>query len=238
MSADRTARRKRRVAPAVLRVTRLPAVLMGLALAATSAFTTALPVAAAAPRCPDIEVIFARGTDEPAGIGAVGQALVDTLKPLVKGKSVGTYAVKYPASWDFLQVGAGASDASNRVLDTVAKCDDTKIVLGGYSQGAAVIDVVATSPIAGLGYTTPLPATVAPRIAAIVVFGNPSARLGQPLTLMSKTFGARTADLCNTNDPICSLGKDFDSHVSYQKSGLVKLAANWVKIHVQPQVKA
>ena len=35
-----------------------------------------LPPASAAPKCTDIEVIFARGTDEPAGIGVVGQALV------------------------------------------------------------------------------------------------------------------------------------------------------------------
>ncbi len=28
--------------------------------------------------------------------------------------------------------------------------------MGGYSQGAAVVDVVATSPVAGLGYSAPL----------------------------------------------------------------------------------
>jgi cutinase len=189
--------------------------------------------ASAAPRCPDIEIVFARGTDEPAGIGRVGQALVDELKPMVGKKSIGTYAVKYPASYDFLEAAAGATDASKRVQDTAAKCPSTEIVLGGYSQGAAVMDVVATSPIAGLGYTAPLPAAIVPRIAAIVVFGNPSARLGQPLTVMSPDFGARTADLCNTNDPICSTGQDFNSHVHYPESGLVKLAAKWVTSHVQ-----
>ena len=58
--------------------------------------------------------------------------------------------------------------------------------------------------------------------------------MGQPLTRMSPVFGARTADLCNTNDPICSLGQDFDAHVRYPQSGLVKLAAQWVTRHVQP----
>jgi cutinase len=193
----------------------------------------AAPSASAAPKCTDIEVVFARGTDEPAGIGVVGQALVDTLRPMVKGKSVGTYAVKYPATWDFLQVATGANDASKRIQSTAAKCPDTKIVLGGYSQGAAVMDVVTTSPIAGLGYTAPLPATVIPHVAAVAVFGNPSARLGRPLTLLSPDFGARTADLCNTNDPICSLGRDFDAHVRYEESGLVKLAAQWITKHVQ-----
>jgi cutinase len=183
---------------------------------------------AAAPACPDVEVVFARGTDEPAGIGQVGQALVDRLKPMLKGLSIGTYAVEYPASFDFLEAAAGANDMSRRVVSTVADCPDTKLVLGGYSQGAAVVDIVATSPMAGLGYTEPLPRAIVPHVAAVVVFGNPSARLGQPLTRMSPDFGAKTADLCNKADPICSLGRDWNSHITYQKSGLVKTAAEWV----------
>lgn len=201
-----------------------------LAAFALAAGMTAVapPPRAAAADCPDVEVVFARGTDEPPGIGVVGQAFVDSLRGLLKGKEIRPYAVKYPASWDFLAAAAGADDASARVQATAANCKKTKIVLGGYSQGAAVIDIIATSPIAGLGFTKPMPAAVAPRVNAIAVFGNPSARLGQPLTTLSPTFGARTADMCNTNDPICSLGKDFDSHIAYQKSGLVKKAAQWI----------
>lgn len=193
------------------------------------------PSASAAPKCNDIEIVFARGTDEAPGLGVVGKALVDALRPMVKGQSIGTYAVKYPASWDFLQVAAGANDASRRVQTIAATCPDSKIVLGGYSQGAAIMDVVTTSPIAALGYTAPLPAAVVPHVAAVAVFGNPSARLGQPLTILSPDFGARTADLCNTNDPVCSLGKDFDAHVRYPQSGLVNLAAQWIARHVQPR---
>ncbi|MCV7067679.1 cutinase family protein [Mycolicibacterium farcinogenes] len=209
---------------------------VGMAAVAAAAAMCPLPAppASAEPKCPDIEVVFARGTDEPAGIGAVGQAFVDTLRPMVKGSTIGTYAVQYPASWDFMKAAAGATDMSKRIQATAARCPKTKIVMGGYSQGAAVVDVVATSPIAGLGYTAPLPAAVVPRIASVVVFGNPSARLGQPLTRMSPDFGARTADLCNTNDPICSLGRDWNAHVSYPKPGLIKLAAQWVTRHVQP----
>ena len=95
--------------------------------------------AAAAPACPDVEVVFARGTDEPAGIGQVGQALVDTLKPMLKGLSIGTYAVKYPASFEFLEAAAGANDMSRRVVSTVANCPDTKLVLGGYSQATPLV---------------------------------------------------------------------------------------------------
>ena len=205
--------------------------------AAVSGLLTA-PPASAAPTCTDVEVIFARGTDEPAGIGKVGQALVDNLKPMMKGATIGSYAVQYPASWDFLKAAAGANDMSRRIQDTAARCPETQLVLGGYSQGAAVVDVVTTSPVAGLGYTRPLPASVVPRIASVVVFGNPSARLGQPLTRMSPVFGARTADLCNTGDPVCSQGRDFDAHVVYPQTGLVKLAAQWVTRHVQRPASA
>jgi cutinase len=208
-------------------------------MAGAAMFTTlfvsagvAIPTASAASTCPDVELVFARGTDEAPGIGRVGQALVDTLKPMIKGKKIGTYAVAYPASWDFLAAAAGANDASAHVQATVVKCPKTKIVLGGYSQGAAVIDVIATSPVAGLGFSSPMPAAVADHVAAVAVFGNPSARLGQPLTTMSSLYGAKTADLCNTADPICSLGNNFNSHVLYPESGLVKTAAKWVADHV------
>ena len=58
------------------------------------------PGAAAAP-CPDVEVVFARGTDEPPGVGRIGQAFVDSLRSQVGGRSVGVYAVNYPASPGF-----------------------------------------------------------------------------------------------------------------------------------------
>jgi cutinase len=195
---------------------------MAIALSPLSA-----PTATAAPECSDIEVVFARGTDEPPGIGKVGKSFVEALRPMVKGKSVSTYAVKYPATWDFMKAAIGANDMSKRIQTIVAQCPKTKIVMGGYSQGAAVVDVVATAPIAGLGYTAPLPATAVPHIASVVVFGNPSARIGNPLTRMSTVFGPRTADLCAPADPVCSLGRDWDAHVQYAESGLVKLGAEW-----------
>lgn len=202
------------------------AVLMTTGMAIALSPLTA-PIATAAPECSDIEVVFARGTDEPPGIGKVGKSFVEALRPMVKGKSISTYAVRYPATWDFMKAAIGANDMSKRIQTIVAQCPKTKIVMGGYSQGAAVVDVVATAPIAGLGYTAPLPATAVPHIASVVVFGNPSARIGNPLTRMSTVFGPRTADLCAPADPICSLGRDWDAHVQYQESGLVKLGAEW-----------
>ncbi|OHU99108.1 cutinase family protein [Mycobacterium talmoniae] len=200
--------------------------------AVVAAGTIATPGAAGAPSCSDIEVVFARGTDEPPGIGVVGQSFVDTLRPMVKGKTLASYAVQYPASWDFAKAAAGATDMSKRVQAIAEQCPKTGIVLGGYSQGAAVVDVVTTAPIGAVGYTAPLPAAAVPHIASVVVFGNPSARIGQPLTRMSPVFGSRTADLCVPNDPVCSAGNDFNAHVRYPQSGLVKLGAQWAARHV------
>ncbi|WP_163802090.1 cutinase family protein [Mycolicibacterium sediminis] len=201
----------------------------------TAGLLTPAPVAVAASECPDVEVVFARGTDEPPGIGVVGQALVDALRPMVKGMEIRAYGVKYPASYDFLGVATGATDASVRVQKVAKDCPKTKMVLGGYSQGAAVMDVVTTSPIAGLGFRNPLPAAMADRVSAVAVFGNPSARIGQPLTTLSPLYGAKTADMCNKADPICSLGRDFSSHTRYEESGLVKVAAQWVAKHLKAE---
>ena len=107
-----------------------------LVLAGTGSTVLAAPTYAAP--CPDVEVVFARGTFEPPGIGATGQAFIGALGARTAGKSVEVYPVNYPASLDFATAADGVIDASNKVQDTAATCPNTKIVIGGYSQGAAV----------------------------------------------------------------------------------------------------
>src|SRR6476660_7336732 len=87
------------------------------------------PVAAPASSCPDIEVIFARGTDDTPGLGTPGTAFVNALRPLVGGQTVSSYAVNYPASYDFLAAADGAVDAENRVATMSQTCPGTKLVL-------------------------------------------------------------------------------------------------------------
>ena len=102
--------------------------------------------ASAAP-CPDIEVTFARATTEQPGVGVVGREFIDSLRSQVGGRSVGVYAVNYPASEDFVpSTNAGTSDASAHVTSMIANCPSTKMVLGGYSQGAMVIRSITTAP--------------------------------------------------------------------------------------------
>jgi len=183
-----------------------------------------LPTAAAAP-CPDVEVVFARGTTEPPGVGGVGQAFVDALRSQAGGRSVSVYPVNYPATNDFgSSIAAGASDASAHVQSTAAACPSTKMVLGGYSQGAAVVDVI----------TSDMPPDVADNVAAVAVFGNPSPagslsrRLwAGSLPAIGPLYGPKTIELCVPGDPICTDGVSMGPHVQYVQTGMTSQAATF-----------
>jgi cutinase len=187
-----------------------------------------VPSAAAGP-CPDIEVVFARGTGERPGVGYVGQAFVDSLRPNVGGRSVGVYAVNYPAAYDFSNsASAGAGDASAHVQYMAANCPNTRMVLGGMSQGAGVIDLITIGSIMVPGFTpAPMAPEVADHVAAVAVFGNPSRNLPGlgPLTAISPLYGAKTIDLCAPDDLFCSEGKSIIAHLSYVQNGMVSQAA-------------
>ncbi len=208
------------------RGTPVPAVLSLLAAAAMLINPFAvIPAASAA--CPDVDVVFARGTNEPPGIGKVGTAFVSALRSQVPAKTVQSYGVKYPANDNFLAAANGANDASGHIQNMAGQCPDTKLVLGGYSQGAAVIDIVTAAPIGALGYKQPLPAAMADHVAAVAVFGNPSSRLGQPLTTLSPQYGGKTIDLCDVGDPICTDGQNWNAHLAYVQTGMTSQAAQF-----------
>lgn len=202
------------------------AAVLASVVSAAAAMTVAAPPAHAAD-CPDIEVVFARGTDEPAGLGRVGQSFVDSLRGRVGGRSVGVYAVNYPATYDFLAAASGANDASSHIQYMVANCPNTRLVLGGYSQGAAVIDVITSVPFPAVGFNAPLAPDVPEHVAAVAVFGNPTAKVGLPMTV-SPVYGSRAIDLCNGGDPVCSNGEDIAAHSNYGPAGLTSQAAAFV----------
>ena len=166
---------------------------------------TATPVAAA-DDCPDVEVIFARGTNEPPGLGRVGDAFVDSLRQQT-GLNILPYGVNYAASKLQLHGGDGANDTIDRVKKSVEKCPNTKIVLGGYSQGASVMDIVAGVPIGGINWGNSLPPQYANDIAAVATFGDIADRAGGTLPTQSALLGSKAIDLCNPQDPICHAGQ-------------------------------
>ena len=208
------------------RITRI----VGAAAAAAWALPIAfihLPTADADP-CPDVEIVFARGTTEPPGVGGIGQAFVDLLRSQLGGRSVGVYAVDYPASRDFdSSTPAGANDASTHIQSMAANCPNTRMVLGGYSQGAGVIDLS----------TTAMPPQVADHVAAAALFGAPKRAFADtlspgPLPAIGPLYATKTIDLCVPNDPICSDGWDMRAHVAYVETGMVNQAATFAASRV------
>jgi cutinase len=174
-------------------------------LLATPGVPGALPKASA-DNCPDAEVIFARGTNEPAGLGRVGDAFVDSLRQQTGGMNIRAYGVNYAASKLQLHGGDGANDTISRIKSTVSACPTTKIVLGGYSQGASVMDIVAGVPMGGINWGSSLPPEYANNIAAVATFGDVADRAGGSLPTQSALLGSKAIDLCNPSDPICHAG--------------------------------
>ncbi len=210
---------------------------MVLGLLADMPSASADPPSAAGGGCPDVEVVFARGTTEAPGVGGIGQAFVDSLQSQIGQKSLWTHAVDYPASTDWPTAAQGVIDAANRVREMAAKCPNTKLVLGGYSQGAAVIGYVTAAAIpAGYtvppGITGPMPSDVASHVAAVALFGEPSSRflnrIDAPPIAIGPLYAAKTIQQCVPDDLVCSNdGNDFAAHGQYVANGMVDQAASF-----------
>lgn len=218
-------------------------VLTVLAVAAIVVGSLAGPIATASAAdegCADVEVVFARGTNEPPGVGATGQAFVDAVTAKLPGKSVGVYGVNYPASLNFGQAVDGIADASNRIQSVAASCPATKIVLGGYSQGAAVAgyttsSVVPAGYVLPAGVSGPMPSGIASHVAAVALFGMPDdwflnlvAHDAPPIAI-GGPYTAKTVQLCATGDPVCFPGGlSRAAHSSYKDNGMAIQAAEFV----------
>ncbi|MCX6481290.1 MAG: cutinase family protein, partial [Mycobacterium sp.] len=113
------------------------------------------------------------------------------------------------------------------------RCPATQFVLGGYSQGAAVVDMLMGIPPLGdrvgdVGSAPPLPFSLADKVAAVAVFGNPATKFGNPVSVAAAPFAGKGIDLCADGDPICSQGRNPFAHTSYEKTPLVGQAAGFV----------
>jgi cutinase len=207
----------------------------------------AVPSASAQP-CPDVEVAFARGTGEPPGVGGMGQAFVDSLRAQSGGRSVDVYAVDYPASSDFADrmafagtVVDGIRDAGAHIQSTAATCPTTRIVLGGYSQGAVVAGFVtsaATPEGVPAEYRAslpkPMPPEVADHVAAVALIGKPSEAFlrdyGAPPIVIGPRYAAKTIEVCAPGDTICdgtAGGGPTIAHALYAVNGMVEQAATF-----------
>lgn len=193
----------------------------------SSVVTFAAPAASAEP-CPDVEVVYARGTGED-GLGATGQAFVDSLRPRIGAQSMGVYSVNYPASEEWATGVDGIRDAGAHVNSMAAACPKTKMVLSGFSQGAAVMGFVTSATVPdGVDPATvpkPLDPAVADHVSSVVLFGTPNTRamefLGQPQVAIGPLYQAKTLKICAPDDPVCSQGMNFAAHNSYADDGAI-----------------
>jgi cutinase len=188
-----------------------------VAVAVATAGATARAAPAAAATCTDIHVVFARGTADLPPLGIVGGPFVDAVRANSLGRSVSAYGVNYAASIDQSSAGPGATDMTNHTVQYARDCPNSRIVLGGYSQGASVTDIAIGIPtLLGSGRT--LPIELAPRISAVVVFGNPARLFGQTVN-SSLLLGGRALDICNAGDPVCGGGINVLAHLTYGLDG-------------------
>lgn len=138
----------------------------------------------------------------------------------------------------------GISDASTHVQEMAMNCPDTKMVLGGYSQGAAVMGFVTTELIpdgvSASEVPAPMPADIATHISAVTLLGTPSDRfmnvIKQPSVTIGPLYQPKTLELCVPNDFVCSTGNDIGAHARYVSDGLVMQAADFAAAKVTQSV--
>ncbi len=227
-------------------------VLFTASVTAGALLNAPLSIAAAQP-CPDVEAVFARGTGEPAGVGGIGESFINELRTAVGPKSLDVYPVNYEASSNFndriefaRSVVDGITDASKHIEATAATCPKTRIVLGGYSQGAVVAGFTTSAsvpPGIPAEYVSflpkPMPPEIANHVAAVTLFGKPSAQwlqnYGAPQVVIGPLYVPKTDDLCADGDTICNGdpgGLPSFAHASYPANGMTQQAASFAASHL------
>lgn len=222
--------------------------IQGATLIAACAIPIAPMPAASAQPCPDVEVVFARGTYEPPGVGGPGQTFVDALRARTGQRSVEVYPVNYQASGNFgdriefaRTVVDGIRDASGHIEATVRDCPDTKVVLGGYSQGAVVAGYTTAATIPdGIPpeykqfIPQPMPPAVSDHVASVVLLGTPSDEfmrdIGAPAMVIGPRYKDKTIELCEPGDTICDgtpAGVPNFAHSAYLLNGMPGQAADF-----------
>ncbi|PNS17193.1 hypothetical protein CAC42_7247 [Sphaceloma murrayae] len=147
--------------------------------------------------CRAVTFIFARGSTETGNLGTIiGPQVSNGLKARYGNNNVATQGVNYAAllTTNFIPNGGdpqGISDMKNQLTTAASKCPNTKIVAGGYSQGAAVTHQAIET----------LSASVRNRILGVVTFGDTQNL--QDGGRIPNYPPANTRIFCALGDPVC-----------------------------------
>ncbi|KAI6710008.1 hypothetical protein PZA11_001040 [Diplocarpon coronariae] len=197
-----------------------------------------------------VHMIVARGSNEAAGQGIIGQVATMVQNALPGSDSV---AVNYPATIQNYQSSESQGVAAMKTLitDYVSRCPNSKIALLGYSQGGHIsADTMcgSSSTSFGSGSTSaPISATIATNnIVAVIEMGDPSHVTGQPYNVGTSTKNGiyprsnaascqgktYTQSYCDTGDTFCDSGNSIQVHLGYvQKYG--SQAASYIQQKVK-----
>ena len=182
------------------------------------------------------QIIVARASDEPQGLGVIG-GVADSISKQIGSSNV--VAVVYPATLDNYPTSEqeGVVGMKNIVTDYVNKCPGHWIILMGYSQGAQVVaDTLVGSDEKGFSDDSTNPVGLGTnflnQVAAIIMMGDPGNVPNAPGHVGNASkdgiFPRQNNDAfkqynlvdkmqsyCDANDEFCSGGNSLAVHVGY-----------------------
>ncbi|KAK1454641.1 cutinase [Colletotrichum melonis] len=162
--------------------------------------------------CRDVIFIFARGSTEVGNMGStVGPPTSDGLKKKYGENKVATEGVDYAAglTTNFLPGGAdpvGVDEMKRLLTDATNKCDKSKVVAGGYSQGAATAHRAIEN----------LPDAVKSKILGVVTYGDTQNQ--QDKGQIPNFPKDKLKLICNEGDKVCTGTLEITpAHLDYER---------------------
>lgn len=160
--------------------------------------------------CRPVIMFFARGSTEIGNMGTVcGPPTANGLKRALGASNIAVEGVDYAAlvSTNLLPGGAdllGIREMKDLIGRAVSRCPNSQIVVGGYSQGAALTHRAVED----------LPAAQKNRIAAAFTFGDTKNQ--QDRGQIPNFPREKTLIICNPGDAVCSgLLTILPAHLTY-----------------------
>ncbi|KAI1189181.1 carbohydrate esterase family 5 protein [Nemania serpens] len=147
--------------------------------------------------CRPVIFLFARGSWQDGNVGGTpGPQVIEQLKKRLDSDGVAAQGLDYPAELldNLRSEGCDPVDVvtfTALIARAAAECPAAKLVLSGYSQGAALVHAAAKT----------LAPEVAARVVAAVTFGD--TRKEQDGGIIPGIEVARTLILCHDGDLVC-----------------------------------
>ncbi|OHF02457.1 cutinase-2 [Colletotrichum orchidophilum] len=192
--------------------------------------------------CKDIMFFFIRGSTQNSNMGRQpGPQLATYLRSALKPDKIAVQGIEYAATLQGnlclssgLCPGDETAKAASQIKDYMDKCEKSDVIVGGYSQGAAVLSKVISGR---------LEPNYKQRIVAAVTFGSTVQK--QNKKKIPGLAPEKVRMFCNDDDPVCrngfTIGAVMSGHRDYRKAAkaaaeffVQKLAAdnNWPKVPV------